>query len=727
MNQSNKLFEKVTAQDSSADNATLNANRTEKLLLLMEQNRLLWPFNALIGLMLLVTLWRPGLFVNLTLWFAGLIFLQITKHLYLRHGDLLTVNNRTKAWPPVFTVLLLTESIWGLGILATALEASPDERLAIFLFLLIIAYIQSFFYASITPLIITILPITIIPMAIALDIDQHEFFHFATLTSLVFLVFAYKSSQVLSRQYSQRLDLSEQLIKQTQQLRIANTKAKDALNARSHFISVLSHEIRTPLNAVIAMSDMLKNTNINSDQKEYIGTLNLAGDQLMGLVNNILDFSKIDDGQLELELAPFNIKTLSERLHKLLSRNALQKNLNFYITYNPLVHETWVGDEQRISQILINLLSNAIKNTLQGYVALRIDPMEAEQAGLCITVEDSGKGIDKAHLDTIFGAFTQVGDSRNDATAGVGLGLAISKLLVEKMNGSIVTRSRLGHGSQFKVLLPLEPSTTSQLETANEIKQAINENLSERQILIAEDSELNQMVLEAYLGSSGAVLTFVEDGDSAVKYAMLGNFDVILLDIQMPIMGGIEAIENIRELEKQNRSKAVSIIVQSADNRADTRKKAIAAGANDFLSKPYSRHGLLEIINKYIARPERITSTRSAPPSSSDIESKTLDKLFNEFLRQTNVDLSKALRALDMHDYERAATLAHTIKGHCGIFKRPDLQSIAKELEAACGEKNMELAIDLIIIIHNHVDRRTETHRRGIKSLRNNNQEETDV
>ncbi|HEY0600781.1 ATP-binding protein [Brevundimonas sp.] len=358
----------------------------------------------------------------------------------------------------------------------------------------------------------------------------------------------------------------------------ARQKAEVASAAKSDFLAVVSHEIRTPMNAVISAANLLRQTRLDTRQREHVSMLIDAGDVLMGLLNDVLDFSKIEAGKMELESAEMIVRERLAMLNRLWEPRARANGVRLTLRVDPAAPEAVRTDPLRFQQILFNLLSNAVKFTAHGEIVVSVD---WDGARLSVAVSDTGCGIPAARLAQVFNSFEQadVGTTRHHG--GTGLGLSISRKLAEIMGGELTVASTEGEGSTFTLVLPVEAvaGEAARPERAVEMEGS----LRGRSILAADDHEVNRRILTLLLEPHGCRLTLVENGAEAVEAAAREPFDAILMDMQMPVMDGLEATRRIRQGAVNGRTPVVALTANALDVH---RAAWDAAGVHAFLTKP---------------------------------------------------------------------------------------------------------------------------------------------
>ena len=391
----------------------------------------------------------------------------------------------------------------------------------------------------------------------------------------------------------------------------AKELAEAANAAKSEFLANMSHEIRTPMNAVVGLANLLEmSANKPERQKEFIHTLKLSAQQLMDLINDLLDVAKLESGQVQLEKTQFSFDEIINEVVSINAVNAREKGIELTVRSNDGTNLQLLGDPLRLRQILMNLVGNAVKFTNEGTVGIALQCDENREEGIAqvrIDISDTGIGIHPQKMETIFSKFSQADTSITRKYGGTGLGLSISKSLVELMGGKITVRSEAGKGSTFSIHLPFSLSTDSAPHKAfdthawSDLAAGWKPGHGHTRILLVEDFEANVLVATSMLSTFGYNVTVAHNGLEAMEILKRTRFDMILMDVQMPLMDGYKATRAIREHEERNRLPRIPIVGMTAHALQGDRERCVEAGMDDYLAKPFDPQKLAEIIAAQLA------------------------------------------------------------------------------------------------------------------------------
>ncbi|NJB82456.1 PAS domain-containing hybrid sensor histidine kinase/response regulator [Wenyingzhuangia aestuarii] len=511
------------------------------------------------------------------------------------------------------------------------------------------------------------------------------------------------------------LDITERK-KMEEDLKKANEKALASSKSKELFFAKVSHEIRTPLNAVVGLTDLLLKTDLNPTQKKYTYNINKSANNLLLLVNDILDITKIEKDQLSINNKPFKLKNFLNNIHATLDYQAQQKELPLLISVDKNIENHYISDELRLTQIIINLANNAIKFTSIGYVKILLElvSIKKNQHLIKFSVIDTGKGIAQDKIDKIFNEFTQESTNTFNTYGGSGLGLAISKKLVELLGGTIQVTSNLNKGSTFFFTLPFTIAEKKKKNTKKEETTVFTaKDWSATKILIVEDNPINQLVIQETLTIWKVQHKTVNNGLEAVEQIKQEEFDIVLMDMQMPVMDGITATKEIRQTLKSN----VPIIAFTANAMKADIQKCLEVGMNDAITKPFKEEELKSKIQNLVSKNHIIKKSKNIKPLLH------IDKLeelahgnmafvikmlhiFNETSQQELKTLSETT------DCNVISQIAHKIKPSIGYLSTLEMQELVLKIEFKEFVNNPELLDKFISMLKtlkkeckNHLDK----------------------
>ena len=402
---------------------------------------------------------------------------------------------------------------------------------------------------------------------------------------------------LLSQLQQQREELELRVDKRTEELNEAMKRAETANKAKGEFLANMSHEIRTPLSAIIGLTELLSNERNSPKIKAYIQTMRSVSTSLLGIINDILDFSKIEAGKLELENRPFNLNEVLDDQISVFRESAKQKNIDLRLSISSDTPTNLNGDALRLGQVLSNLISNALKFTEQGEVTITTELVKEKGSDVWIKfiVTDSGIGISKEHIDTLFDSFTQADSSTSRKYGGSGLGLAISHSLVELMSGSFTVDSLPNEGSSFAFTAKFILEEAALLQPALETEQ--KRDLNDISILLVDDNLINQKIMAKLLEAEGFDISLASSGRQAIDMIENQTFDIVLMDMQMPELSGIDTTKILRE---EMGMTDLPIIALTANVMKEDMDMCFSVGMNDFLSKPIDAENVKKVIFKWL-------------------------------------------------------------------------------------------------------------------------------
>ncbi len=476
-----------------------------------------------------------------------------------------------------------------------------------------------------------------------------------------------------------------------EELKQAQKDAEAARNARSQFMATMSHELRTPLHEFMGMTDLVLGTNLTQEQRDYLNTAKTSANALLAIVSDILEFTDLDDGQFSLEEKDFDLWSVIQSTTSIMAGRAQEKGLEITSALSPDVPREVTGDPRRLRQVLDNLIGNAIKFTDRGHLGVRVELNAAQQQDveLHFKVSDTGVGIAKEKQEAIFSDFRQGDGSTTRRYGGVGLGLAISQRLVHLMGGRIWVESEVGQGSTFHFTAKLKRQKV--LEAAKHAASAEGLHL---RILLAEDSPTNQLIAQINLKKAGHTVVVANNGRKAVDALAQGQFDLILMDVAMPEMDGLEATRVIREQEKRSGTH-IPIIAMTAFAMKEYQEKCHEAGMDGYVSKPVSPDELHRTITPFLARSQ--AAPAALPPinlnDALEIVGGDVDVLRTvvEMVLQETPELYDALKdAVARHDAHATERAAHKLKGNLANVGSGPAREVAQQLETMGTTGNLD-------------------------------------
>jgi CheY-like chemotaxis protein/nitrogen-specific signal transduction histidine kinase len=514
-----------------------------------------------------------------------------------------------------------------------------------------------------------------------------------------------KGFQTVARDITERKKVEEELIH-------AKQEAERSMLAKEQFLSVMSHEIRTPLNAVIGLTHLLLQEDPLPEQIEQLNAIKFSADNLMFIINDILDFSKIESGKVFFENIDFELHNIFKGIYQSLNFKAAEKNIRLQFLIDDNIPARLAGDPVRLNQILLNLVSNAVKFTDKGYVKVssRICSKTKEKLIMEFKITDTGIGILEEKIDTIFESFTQASSETTRKFGGTGLGLTITKRLVELQGGKISVRSKLGMGSEFTFTLPFNVSTQRPDQDHKKYDKKPAEDLEGLHILLVEDNKMNQLVAGKFLKRWGASIDIADNGLEAIYILEKQKYHLILMDLQMPQMDGYATSRFIRS--NMPHLNNTPILALTASTLLDIRRNVLEAGMNDYITKPFDPHDLFSKIRQYAGnKPTMFTSLNthrggnSMERQQTDLvnldyleeisarDKKFMQEMIKIFIKQTPGFIDSLQRAChsDPADWATIRNMMHKLKATIAMMGISRLQPVVAQLEKyAMNESNLQ-------------------------------------
>lgn len=494
-------------------------------------------------------------------------------------------------------------------------------------------------------------------------------------------------------------------------------RALENSKMKSDFLASMSHEIRTPMNAVLGLTTLLKETNLNGDQKDYVLTIQRSAKALLTLINDILDHSKIEAGKLEIIHSPFNLKTLAKDIADNFKPLVMEKNIELKLDFSSLNHASFNSDGNRIRQILINLIGNAIKFTKIGSVELKFESLAPTSADtksiqhVKFTIKDTGSGMTPVEVSHLFQKYFQT--KGGQTAGGTGLGLSICKQLVDLLKGEIGVTSEVGIGTQFWFTLPLQTVAEIEHNAEQDTETKLFSNQFDGLILIAEDSTVNQKVITNYLNKLGLKTIVANNGQEAIELYQTHSPDLILMDSNMPVMSGREATEKIIELQKSG-GKKTPVIGLSADVRQKNQEENLKAGMTAFLSKPVELDKLVAMLKQHFTA---IEATPSQMEKIKDLfvgDQLLVEVLLADFTAQAPEILQKLPELLRSKNFTELYQTAHSLKSAAAELDALDLRTCLQKIEQLADS---DQADKHITDIQNEISLATELYPKAIAMI----------
>ena len=502
---------------------------------------------------------------------------------------------------------------------------------------------------------------------------------------------------------------------------IATELAENALEAKQQFLSNMSHEIRTPMNAIIGFTKVILKTDLTAKQKEYLSAIKISGDALIVLINDILDLAKVDAGKMSFESNPFKLKVSIAAMMHIFEMKIQEKNLSLIVEYDEKIPEVLAGDPVRLHQIIMNLVSNAVKFTSTGNITVKVALLKEDdkKARIEFAVQDTGIGITEDKIGRIFENFQQASSDTSRLYGGTGLGLAIVKQLIECQEGNIKVESILGEGSTFSFTLDFKKTKANPEEVIEVIK--LDKEIKNIKVLVVEDMPLNQLLMKTLLDDFGFERDIAANGKLAIERMKAKAYDIVLMDLQMPIMNGFEATEYIRNTMKSD----IPIVALTADVTTVDLAKCRAVGMNDYIAKPVDEQILYTKIISLVKKVEPLIITTLEKVRYTDLsyliqrtksDPALMMEMITLYLEQTPPLILIIKRSLQNKDWIMLGGTVHKmipsflIVGFNANFEKIarqiqeyanyqqstcEINDLVSQLETACGQACVELKEEL--------------------------------
>lgn len=473
----------------------------------------------------------------------------------------------------------------------------------------------------------------------------------------------------------------------------AKLQAEKSAQAKETFLANMSHEIRTPMNAIMGMSYQLSKTSLTSRQSLFLDAIHNSAEHLLVIINDILDISKIEAGKLNLENIGFNIDAVVKSAVQVMQHKAEEKGLALGMTIDENINQVLIGDPHRFKQVLLNMVSNSIKFTEKGavHISCNLQDQSAGSQLLRVTITDTGIGMDEAFLSQLFTKFSQEDDSVARKYGGTGLGMSICKKLIELMKGTIEVTSKKNHGTSITFTLPFLTGSQSDMPAKEEINFD-SSVLKGSRLLLVEDNEMNRLVATTVLENYGISFMEATNGEEAIHFMQKEKFDLVLMDVQMPVLNGIEATKIIR----RDISSSIPIIALTANAIKGESDRCIAAGMNAYISKPFEEAVLIRTIGSLLGKEVKPAPLQENIAANEDNklfdlqdlrklshgDEKFVTKIISMFIKTAPQSFSEMKKALHKNDFEKVKSLAHSLKPSIDSLGIAAMKTRIREIES---------------------------------------------